>query len=472
MTYALLFLLNLSHITSNTNYTNGNLIKITDTSGNVFQFGYDSLSRKVSMSDPDLGVWLYGYDQNGNLISQSGGGGNLVTGDGYYREYNEFGQLIRVRNGSSVSSALLEEYVYDHSGQRIKIKRNDSANTTVYTPFKELMRVVNSTGSYDFTYVYEGNTLVARINPDGSKQYEHTDHLGSTSVITNQNGNVVENTSYTPYGEELSGGNLDVKGYTGQFDDEATGQMYYGARYYDPSTALFIQWDPMMQNVYDAQLLNHYSYSRNNPYNLKDPDGKEVVVAIKETTIFGHDVGHIAFVVRNPDAQTQSQSYSFYSDQGPDTSDLKTASYYSKAALGFYKSSYVSTSGSTAEGALPDNYYDSFVIQTTPDQERKIIDQAKEIIDNPQDYYALWRNSQDFVIQSLEAGDIDIERKGSRPIKTYAYNKEFYAAQNQEFFLTPYERINRGSSNSGGSSTGRASQAEALKRFWDGKKKK
>ena len=206
MTYALLFLLNLSHITSNTNYTNGNLIKITDTSGNVFQFGYDSLSRKVSMSDPDLGVWLYGYDQNGNLISQSGGGGNLVTGDGYYREYNEFGQLIRVRNGSSVSSALLEEYVYDHSGQRIKIKRNDSANTTVYTPFRELMRVVNSTGSYDFTYVYDGNTLVARINPDGSKQYEHTDHLGSTSVITNQNGNVVENTSYTPYGEVVLGG--------------------------------------------------------------------------------------------------------------------------------------------------------------------------------------------------------------------------------------------------------------------------
>ena len=230
------------------------------------------------MSDPDLGVWLYKYDQNGNLISQSGGGGNLVTGDGYYREYNEFGQLIRVRNGSSVSSALLEEYVYDHSGQRIKIKRNDSANTTVYTPFKELMRVVNSTGSYDFTYVYEGNTLVARINPDGSKQYEHTDHLGSTSVITNQNGNVVENTSYTPYGEELSGGNLDVKGYTGQFDDESTGQMYYGARYYKPGTAQFVQGDPVLQNPYDPQFLNHYAYVRNNPYLLFDPNGQTAVL--------------------------------------------------------------------------------------------------------------------------------------------------------------------------------------------------
>ena len=196
-------------------------------------------NRKISMDDPDLGIWLYEYDQNGNLIFQSGGGGNLMSGDGYYREYNDFGQLVKVRNGSSAASPLLEEYTYDHSGQRIKIKRNDSANTTVYTPFKELMRVVNSTGSYDFTYVYDRNTLVARINPDGTKQYEHTDHLGSTSVITNQNGNVIENTSYTPFGEELSGGDKEVRGYTGQFDDEATWQMYYGARYYDPSTAIY-----------------------------------------------------------------------------------------------------------------------------------------------------------------------------------------------------------------------------------------
>ena len=83
---------------------NDNLIRIIDELGNVFQFGYDSLSRKVSMSDPDLGVWLYKYDQNGNLISQSGGGGNLVTGDGYYREYNEFGQLIRVKRFSQYNS--------------------------------------------------------------------------------------------------------------------------------------------------------------------------------------------------------------------------------------------------------------------------------------------------------------------------------------------------------------------------------
>ena len=113
-------------------------------------------------------------------------------------------------------------------------------------------------------------------DPDGSKYFYHSDHLGSTSVLTDQNTNAIENTTYEPFGAEISGGNLDVKGYTGQFDDELTNQMYYGARYYLPSVGQFISADPEMQNAHDPQLLNHYGYTRNNPYLFTDPDGKKV----------------------------------------------------------------------------------------------------------------------------------------------------------------------------------------------------
>ncbi|WP_406656532.1 FG-GAP-like repeat-containing protein [Methanolobus sp. ZRKC2] len=34
-------------------------------------FTYDSLGRKVAMNDPDMGIWTYEYDLNGNLISQT-----------------------------------------------------------------------------------------------------------------------------------------------------------------------------------------------------------------------------------------------------------------------------------------------------------------------------------------------------------------------------------------------------------------
>jgi len=65
-----------------------------DTYGNNFNFTYNSLGQKIQLDDPDLGIWKYEYDFAGNLVSQTGGGGNLVTGDNYYREYNGLGQLM------------------------------------------------------------------------------------------------------------------------------------------------------------------------------------------------------------------------------------------------------------------------------------------------------------------------------------------------------------------------------------------
>lgn len=438
-------------------------IKITDNEGN--QFEYDSLSRKTSMNDPDRGLWRYYYDENGNLVKQTGGGGNLVSGDGYYREYDRSGQLIRVRNGSTSTSPVLENYTYDHTGQRVKIWRNDSANTTVYTPFPEMMRIVNSSGTYDYYYVYHEGQLVARKNPDNTTTQIHTDHLGSSTVSTNATQGIIEQTTYDPYGLELSGGNYDVKGYTGQFDDEATSQMYYGARYYVPSRGMFVQPDPVMQNVYDPQFLNHYASVRNNPYKLVDPDGKEVVVAIRHTDIsVVGDTGHIAFVVRNPDAKISSQSYSYYSNNGPNTENTGLKHDLGGTFLA-YKSSYSSASGSSSGEALPDSYYSSFVIQTTPGQERQIIAQAEEIKADPRRYGALYPNSQDYVIESLKAGEIDLERKFF-PKNTFNVNKDTYASQNQEFFLTPFEKINRGIPGNGGGGRRNSGQADALARFW------
>ena len=49
----------------------GNLTTVTDTLGNRTTMTYDTLSRKTSMRDPDLGTWTYAYDRNGNLTRQT-----------------------------------------------------------------------------------------------------------------------------------------------------------------------------------------------------------------------------------------------------------------------------------------------------------------------------------------------------------------------------------------------------------------
>lgn len=257
--------------------TSDNLVKIMDNAGNAFAFGYDSLGRKVSTTDPDIGVVNYAYDLADNLVSQKQtGGGNLVAGDGFYREYDALNQLVWIRNGTSAASPVLASYTYDPYGNRIKTELNDTARTKIYTPFPELMRIVNSTGAYDYTYVYENGALVARVNPDGKKYYYQGDHLGSTSVVTNATGNIVEQTSYSPFGEVLSGGKVDMKLYTGQLKDFSC-QYYYGARYYNPCASLFTQPDSTM-TIYNPQGLNRYSYALNNPYKYTDPSGHFVEI--------------------------------------------------------------------------------------------------------------------------------------------------------------------------------------------------
>ncbi len=185
---------------------------------------------------------------------------------------NSLKELIRIRNGSTSSSPIIENYTYDPFGIRIKIERNDSAQTKIYTPFKELMRIVNSSGNYDFTYIYQDGQLVARVNPDGSKYFYHPDHLGSTSLITDQNGNVVEQTFYSPFGDILSGGTAENKLYTGQMKDFPC-QYYYGKRYFSPCLGMFTQADPTIYDRYNPQYLNRYAYALNNPYRYVDAYG-------------------------------------------------------------------------------------------------------------------------------------------------------------------------------------------------------
>lgn len=167
--------------------------------------------------------------------------GNRIRGFNFYFEYNNFNQLLRVRNGTA-SGTIIEEYTYDHTGNRV-MKYEPQRNQTTYYVNKYFIRIINSSGTFDTIYYYDEKDLVARMDPDGKKFFYHPDHLGSTSLITNSTGAVVEETTYEPFGKVASGGN-DRFLFTGKELDKGTELEYYGARYYDPSkTSQFVQPD-------------------------------------------------------------------------------------------------------------------------------------------------------------------------------------------------------------------------------------
>ena len=50
------------------------------------------------------------------------------------------------------------------------------------------------------TYYHANGKLVAKKDNSGAKTYYHPDHLGSTTLVTNQSGDVVDYIVYMPYG--------------------------------------------------------------------------------------------------------------------------------------------------------------------------------------------------------------------------------------------------------------------------------
>ena len=107
--------------------------------------------------------------------------------------------------------------------------------------------------------------------------YYHPDHLGSSSYITNLDGEVVQHIEYVPFGEVFVEERNNIWNTPYLFNakefDEETGLYYYGARYYDPRVSLWISTD-ISEEKYPFS--STYCYAENNPIKFIDPDGKAV----------------------------------------------------------------------------------------------------------------------------------------------------------------------------------------------------
>lgn len=102
----------------------------------------------------------------------------------------------------------------------------------------------------------------------------HSDHLGSTSYITDDKGNITQYDAYLPYGELLvdehsSSEDISYK-FNGKEMDAETGLYYYGARYMNPVTNLWYGVDPLAEK-YAAT--GGYVYTLDNPVKLVDMQG-------------------------------------------------------------------------------------------------------------------------------------------------------------------------------------------------------
>ncbi len=129
-----------------------------------------------------------------------------------------------------------------------------------------------------------GGRFVMATDPSNSsftaqQRYFITDHLGSTRVVLNNAGSVLERYDYYPYGEKVpvtvaNTGNTDYL-YTGKESQNALfGINWYdsGARF-QTTDGIFTGIDPLAEKYYH---ISPYAYCAGNPVNMIDPTGMDL----------------------------------------------------------------------------------------------------------------------------------------------------------------------------------------------------
>jgi len=220
----------------------------------------------------------YSYDANGNMTA---GAGRSFT-------YNLENKPLTITIGGQTTT-----FVYD--GDNGRVKKIVGSTTTRY--ISQLYECENTSCS---RMIFAGSERVATLVPSGGVHYYHPDHLGSSSVITDETGAKVQALTYYPYGATRTNNspvtpavNVPYK-YTGKELDASTDLYYYGARYYDPLLARFLSADTLVPNPRDPQELNRYTYAGSNPFLYTDPTGH---FKIKFTKFFQRALGDVGTAV-------------------------------------------------------------------------------------------------------------------------------------------------------------------------------
>lgn len=277
---------------------------------------YDALNRlKTSGEGSTSWSQAYSFDQPGNRWVTSSPGFTLSsftpTVGTNYNAYNQLQLLAAQDNAGNQTSDGAYASVFDAAGRMVS---NANTGTTTYVYDGDGQRVMKQNWLETTTYVYDaagnlaaeyavpvaGQTLpTGETNPCGTATcYVTVDHLGSTRLVTDSNGNVARRYDYLPWGEEIpvgTGGRTAAMGYqfdptqyamtggqdgfnpkfTGQMRDFESGLDYFNARYYSPAQGRFVAPHPdnAGADLANSQTWNGYGYVSDNPLSYTDPSG-------------------------------------------------------------------------------------------------------------------------------------------------------------------------------------------------------
>ena len=245
-----------------------------DCDGVKTTYSYNNLDQLTQESNNGR-VTAYRYDGRGNLIEKKTAAATITY------QWSSDNRLQSVSDGSTKVS-----YGYDALGRRISRTEESGANKTetqwildTARSYSEIIteRTRTNGGAWSvtsYTHTPDGVGLQVAETRNGNTRHIYADAQGSTRLVTDAAGNVIESLDFDAFGNETATNTKEARHrYTGESYDATTGLYHLRARDYDPQTGRFISMDEQPGSQRIPLSLNKYIYGGADPVNHIDPSG-------------------------------------------------------------------------------------------------------------------------------------------------------------------------------------------------------
>jgi RHS repeat-associated protein len=272
-------------------YTYDDLYRLTDevitdgVNGNrTSNYTYDFVGNRQTKTINGV-TTTYAYDGNDRLRTEKVGSNVTATYD-----YDNNGSTTqKVENGvtttyvwndekrlvSATVGSTQVEYAYNDQGIRVSSKQNGVETRYLLDEgiVANVWEEYAPNGTVQTSYVY-GHDLITQTQA-GQTSYYLVDGLGSTRLLTDTQGQVLNAYGYEAFGESTSqsGTASNKYQYAGEQFDAALGDYYLRQRFYDTSSGRFGRMDTYSGNSKSPATLNKYTYGNSNPISYTDPTG-------------------------------------------------------------------------------------------------------------------------------------------------------------------------------------------------------
>ena len=287
----------------------GNLINRTNKIGNRLSedFSYDAFNRLVGIRLNETITGEMAYDDYGNIISKRIDGHEIFydaqydgpcpyqvnkvktdqddfSGMNHNIGYTTFDKISAVISGNN---SLSINYGYDHERINMVETIDGLRREKVYVDDCEYVTDGQNRMIYTYLKGPMGVFAVCITDNEGNNAffYIHKDNLESWCLVTDENGNIVQKTSYDAWGNprndktwsgDYLGELLCDRGFTGHEHLCEFGIINMNGRAYDPFVSMMMSPDDYIQNPDFSQNYNRYAYCFNNPLSYSDPSGEWV----------------------------------------------------------------------------------------------------------------------------------------------------------------------------------------------------